>query len=230
MKDYCVSRINKGWYTFPCPDQKCKRIWEFYLVRHVACFDNETRKQTEKKVTENYITQGLGHQQCPGCKTWCIPSKAGDIRLQCPVCSKTTPYDFCWACQREWKGTSMKYCGNEGCDGKDPRIKILYIGAKNPITIGDIHGCPSIRACPKCGLLINHAGGCRHMTCTSCGAEFCFICLKRWKVYYLRHACQIAPVQEVLSDPSWDDRVDDDVCPTPARAPARNNGGCVILW
>ena len=28
---------------------------------------------------------------------------------------------------------------------------------------------PSVRACPNCGMLINHTGGCKHITCEGCG-------------------------------------------------------------
>ena len=184
MEAYCRSKVEEGRCRFPCPDSNCQEMWDFFLVRHVACLDGATRRQIEKNVTENYISQGLGYHQCPGCMTWCIPFNAGDICLRCPACSETrgTPYDFCWACQREWIGTDPRCCGNRGCDGKDPRIKILHIAEK--IIIDKIPACPSIRACPKCGLLINHTGGCRHMTCTGCGAEFCFICLRKWNNTY----------------------------------------------
>ena len=131
MEAYCRSKVADGRYSFPCPDPNCNKIWEFSLVRHVACLDSETRKQIEKKVTDNYIRQGFRNQQCPGCQTWCIPIDEGDICVRCPVCSKNKgrPYDFCWACKQQWKGTGVRYCGNKGCDGKDPRIKVLHSAA-----------------------------------------------------------------------------------------------------
>ena len=235
MKNYCLDEIKKGRYTFVCPDPKCKRIWEYFLVRHVACLDDKTRSTVEKTVTVNYISQERGFQQCPGCQTWCIPVNKGKIRLQCDICSRDLGrrYEFCWACLHQWKGSSITCCGNEGCDGKDPRIRILSVAKKK--SIDEIPGCPSIRACPKCGLLINHEKGCRHMTCTSCKAQFCFICLKRWSTHpqhlggLALTKCAVAPAQAQLSDPSWEDRNDDDfVQPAPAPSPA-NDSYCVIL-
>lgn len=40
--------------------------------------------------------------------------------------------------------------------------------------------CPSRRACPRCGVFIDHIAGCPSMTCgvKACGHRFCFICLK----------------------------------------------------
>jgi hypothetical protein len=33
--------------------------------------------------------------------------------------------------------------------------------------------------CPSCDVLIEHDGGCNHMTC-ACGTHFCFVCLETW--------------------------------------------------
>jgi len=49
-------------------------------------------------------------------------------------------------------------------------------GTKN---IGEkIKEVPKIRACLKCGTLIEHLTGCKHMACPRCECEFCFSCLK----------------------------------------------------
>jgi len=32
------------------------------------------------------------------------------------------------------------------------------------------------KACPKCEISIYKNGGCHHMTCKSCGQEFCWYC------------------------------------------------------
>jgi len=225
MGSYCLSEVAKGRYRFACPNSRCKSIWEYFLVRHVACLDDATRSNIEKRITESYVSQGRGYQQCPGCNTWCVPVNVGDLRLRCPVCSHThdKAYDFCWACQREWKNASSTLnCGNLGCNGKDPRIHILSVA--EPMSIDNIPGCPSIRACPKCGILIQLKGGCRRMACTSCEAQFCFICLKKWPGY--NHTpCEIAPVQKTLTDPLWEQRNADDM----NRTNYANNDTCVIL-
>lgn len=36
-----------------------------------------------------------------------------------------------------------------------------------------------VKPCPGCGMLIEHSGGCKHMTHT-CGMHFCFVCLHPW--------------------------------------------------
>ena len=227
MRQYVLSEVKKARYTFVCPHPHCKQVWEYFLVRHVACLDDKTRSTIEKNVTENYISQGRGFQQCPGCQTWCVPFDEGEILLRCDVCSRDLgrPYEFCWACLRQWKGISIKSksiiikgCGNEGCDEKDPRIRILTVAEK--MSVENIPGCPSIRACPNCGLLINLKGGCRRITCTNCKAEFCFMCLRRWNQYHDVRTCFVAPVQVDLSAArSWKDQ-NDHVQPAPGPQPA----------
>jgi len=207
MKEYVLSEVKKGKYTFRCPDLQCNRIWDFFLVRHVIGPNDEAISKIEPKVSENYISRGRGYQQCPGCYTWCTPINTGDIRLRCPPCSHALdkPYDFCWACQREWIGEDIRWCGNNGCDGKDPRLRILAAAERK--LIDNIPGCPTIRACPKCGMLINHVDLCRSIICSNCNAKFCFICLCRWENNeHLQSTCCVAPVQEMLSDPRWEDR------------------------
>jgi len=229
MTDYCLSEVQKGRYIFVCPDLGCSSIWEYFLVRHVARFDDKTRSKIEKHVTENYISLAKGYQQCPRCSTRCIPANNGDIRLQCPACSVGKTFEFCWACLREWTGTGVECCGNLGCNGKDPRFRILSLAEKKEID--GIPDCPSIRACPKCGLLISHKADCRHMTCTSCTAEFCFICLQPWRrpTTHIVNPCRIAPVQTKLGDPLWEQGNVDDEPQTP-RTPENNNyRRCAIL-
>jgi len=223
MRDHCRNEVRKGRYRFPCPASNCTCVWEYFLVRHVACFDDATRSDVEKDITENYISHGRKYQQCPGCNTWCSPLKERDIRLQCPACSVDKTFEFCWTCQREWKGMGTKCCGNDGCDGKDQGIRILSAAERK--SIDGIPNCPSIRACPKCGLLISLKEGCRHMTCTNCKAEFCFICLEKWRTGHRLSSCQVAPVQSTLTDPLWDQRTARSQ-PSP---PPGNNDVCVIL-
>jgi hypothetical protein len=72
-----------------------------------------------------------------------------------------------------------------------------------PIAYCNVAGCPSMRACPNCGVIIEYESACKHFNCALCGHEFCFICLRdrahhpngEWSYSF---GCQIAPVQTEL--------------------------------
>ena len=87
--------------------------------------------------------------------------------------------------------------GNDDCSGEDKRLRILR-NCPRKIIVG-VAGCPSRRACPGCGMLIEHERDCKHMRCR-CGKEFCFICLKPkessgWTCGSYNTACKVAAVQ-----------------------------------
>ncbi|XP_030287832.1 uncharacterized protein LOC115590568 isoform X1 [Sparus aurata] len=46
-------------------------------------------------------------------------------------------------------------------------------------SVKGVTGCPSIRACPTCGMLVVHDGTrCKNVVCRQCKVSFCFVCLK----------------------------------------------------
>ncbi|XP_055359093.1 uncharacterized protein LOC129603143 isoform X2 [Betta splendens] len=58
--------------------------------------------------------------------------------------------------------------------------------------------CPSIRACPTCGILQQHCNGCRNVTCPRCNKYFCFVCLSVTSA----HQCSAAALRQT-SIPVW---------------------------
>ena len=77
---------------------------------------------------------------------------------------------MCFRCGGQW---------HEGdCDGEsewknEQRLKYLLIAK-----------------CIKCQAPISKNGACKHMTCTRCRAEFCWICRKKWQGHYARNSDQ----------------------------------------
>ncbi|CAN9500110.1 unnamed protein product [Ophioblennius macclurei] len=109
-------------------------------------------------------------------------SNFNNLCVKCTVCSSDhgTPFFFCWQCLREWRGPSPRKnrCDNKGCYNKSlktlkncPDTSLLHVMG--------VTSCPSIRACPTCGLLLEHnKTGCKTLTCPRCMEKFCFVCLK----------------------------------------------------
>ena len=85
---------------------------------------------------------------------------------------------LCWGCGVAWKDVSSPACGNKDCSTSF-RAQILSILRECPTKkIGTQKNVPSVRACVKCGQLINHWECCKHIECRECHTNFCFVCLK----------------------------------------------------
>src|SRR6218665_1689577 len=183
MTEYCQNLLSKGQFKFYCPSvdeegkSNCNREWDYYLVRHVACLSTDEMKEFEKKISDNYLQKANGMQKCPECSTWCYKGPGTGNYARCRLCNK----DFCWACMGNWIGPSnRRSCGNFDGDGRDCRTRIL---AECPTKkIGGCQACPTMRACPKCGMLTEHKDACAHVTCPTCGYGFCCICLQGKKI------------------------------------------------
>lgn len=182
LTSFCRSIVDAGKFQFICPyvdkttQVRCNKEWDYIEVRRFAVLTKEEQKYFETKISENYLQKAMGIQECPGCKSYCERANKKDKRVICKICTKKkgNRFEFCWSCLHEWKTSGVDKCGNEECGGEDPRIRILR---DSPLK--DVVGVqtPSCRACPQCGLLIEHTKACKHMVCR-CGTQFCFICLK----------------------------------------------------
>lgn len=207
---YCRSILDAGRSRFLCPyisqdtpPVYCGTEWDYVVVRRLAVLTDSEKKEFETKISKNHLIRAMGIQECPSCKSLVERIKKKDVRLACSFCKKKLHKDFqfCWHCLHEWiNRSSTTKCGNAVCAGEDKRLKILRNCSKKEIV--GVEGCPYLRACISCGMLIEHVKDCKHMTCR-CGKEFCFICLKPkersgWKCGRFNQACDVAPVQTAI--------------------------------
>lgn len=177
---YCpVCDLNKKKYIYWSPN-KCL---------HIADIKDPNKSIIAKVFYDRKeIARGI-FKKCPTClvKNKKAPGVL-EYRIHCKECSK----DFCFRCTRPWIATGMILCGNRKCptyekqrlltncgyltakvDGEDKNRSIWIRRFPNKI--------PQYRACPKCLNLMSHSQNCAHMCCTSCGMDFCWICLGDWK-------------------------------------------------
>lgn len=198
---YCRSLLSAGKFQFFCPyvheSERCNKEWTYIEVRRFGVLTTAEQKEFEVKISENYLRKAMGIQECPGCQSLCERFDKKDKRLICRVCSadKKRRYEFCWTCLHEWKSSGTQKCGNEECDGEDPRLRTLRDCPVKKVIGVDT---PSTRSCPSCGTLIAHVEACKHMACP-CGTNFCFICLKvkegSWTCGSFNTKCTSAPRQ-----------------------------------
>ena len=214
LTDLCRSDLNSGKYRILCP--QCDHEWQYSLIRQVAPPSAADLQLFDVLLSENYFRSTKGFQKCPGCLVWSYrdPQHAAinetSCRVTCPLCTEMRsvfyliPFEYCWTCLREWNAGESNYCGNADCQaGADPRT--AYMKSQPLKTIGQVPGCPSMRGCPKCGVLLEHTAACKHMDCKSCKFSFCFVCLKpknpvdgQWQCGSYNAICQVAPHQTTL--------------------------------
>jgi hypothetical protein len=205
LTTYCRSLLSAGKFIFLCPyvdptniTKRCNKEWSYIEVRRFGVLSDDEQKEFETKISENYLKKAMGIQECPGCESLCERMNPKDKRLTCRICTKEKGrrFDFCWHCLHEWRDSGTEKCGNEECSNEDHRLRILreapekyVVGVKTPCR----------RACPQCGMLIEHLAQCKHMVCR-CGVQFCFICLKvkgedGWTCGFFNTKCESAPRQ-----------------------------------
>lgn len=131
----------------------------------------------------------------------------------CTICTaeKGKTFQFCWQCRKEWKGPGPRsdHCDNIGCINTD----VDKLSKCRDIALPSVNNmrCPSMRACPTCGNLVEHdTTGCKNIICNRCNVEFCFFCLKTTKVCLLTSShfipCSGGVAPRQTSIPSWNRR------------------------
>ncbi|XP_007551456.1 protein ariadne-2-like [Poecilia formosa] len=208
LTKWCEQLLKQGKSRFVCGQSGCDAEWSYREVCKMALLTPEERKNFETTMALNAAARDPNTKFCPGCMTPVTRGSSSDLYVCCQVCSAKTgrSFGFCWQCLREWKGQQPRSdrCENDDCHNS--ALKTLRECPEVQIELtGGVKGCPSVRACPTCGSLIQHTGiGCKNMKCPQCKMSFCFGCLKTGSCCGL---CPggIAPRQ--TSIPVWDGRL-----------------------
>ena len=199
MTGYLQELIKNRKYKIQCPgtvenEKQCPGIWKFALCKQIGVFSKSEKEYFENSFSAIFQSDSLEVKNCPNCNSTILkPPQLKSERVSCPVCKK---FDFCWTCTKKWEG--KEYCGNLNCGNEADRAKILSNCKTKPI--GSVNNVPEFRACPKCATLINHTTACKHIKCTKCDTQFCFVCLKRmqdgkWQCGGAFEVCAVAPRQ-----------------------------------
>ncbi|XP_028851601.1 E3 ubiquitin-protein ligase RNF19A-like isoform X1 [Denticeps clupeoides] len=216
LTQWCRSVLEQGQYKFTCPaikdntTVKCNAAWPYEEVRRVALLTDEEQVNFEETIARIAASEYFEYKSCPGCRSFIMRKDMSNMCVHCTICSaeKGKTFYFCWQCLRKWKGPAPRsdHCNNEGCINPDVQrlkncISVTLTQVENVV-------CPSMRACPTCGRLVEHSGqACKNMRCMRCQVEFCFICLKTKsvcsKTSWPYKACPggVAPPQEAI--PVW---------------------------
>ncbi|KAK2863051.1 hypothetical protein Q5P01_002584 [Channa striata] len=180
LTNWCRRLLDEGESRFVCGQSGCNVEWPFAEVCKMALLTPEEKKYFERTMASNAARGST--KLCPGCKSSVVRQNQSVLNVHCTLCTakKGRIFEFCWQCLREWKGPGPRSdrCGNVGCCNESLKtLKTcpdINLGAVKGVT-----GCPSIRACPTCGILLQHDNNnCKKVVCPRCKVGFCFVCLK----------------------------------------------------
>ncbi|KAK2863050.1 hypothetical protein Q5P01_002583 [Channa striata] len=209
LTNWCRRLLDEGKSRFVCGQSGCDVEWPFSEVCKMALLTPEEKKYFEKTMASN-AARGSA-KLCPKCKSSVVRKNPSNLRVRCAVCptTKGRTYKFCWQCLREWKGPApcSDHCGNDGCTNESLKTLKTCPNIK-PKFVSSVSACPSIRACPTCGVLLQYANtGCKNIVCPRCKVKFCFVCLKRTDMCmkisnnYMNCLSGVAPRQTTI--PVW---------------------------
>ncbi|XP_068444266.1 E3 ubiquitin-protein ligase RNF19B-like [Clinocottus analis] len=177
--NWCRYLLDEGDSKFVCGQPKCAVEWPLEEVCKMALLTPEEIDDIEKKVFQN-AAKDLDAKFCPGCKYRVMRTDLNILSVECTVCTakRGRPYTFCWQCLKKWKGPAWSdHCGNGDC--KSPLDILKSCPDITFEEVKGVTGCPSIRACPTCGFLVEHNRKlCKTIVCRLCKVKFCFVCLK----------------------------------------------------
>lgn len=188
--------VDKSNYEIKCPaittdTKKCNYVWEWKHVRLVGSFTAAEEKEFDSALNTNYASEVFGMRNCPHCDTYIFKENSlGTNRVRCMVCKGA---DFCFGCLQPWT-SSTKSC--HICSQNLTKDVLLTCATKKLLGLS----IPKIRMCPSCHTLIEHFEGCKHMKCTGCQKEFCWVCLgmkgkNGWTCGAHNNPCTLAPRQ-----------------------------------
>lgn len=190
LTKWCRHQLDQGNFKFKCPalvvgTKKCNKPWSYQEVRRLADLTPEEMQYFEEHIARLAAAEYSEIQPCPQCKTNVERKDLNNLCVHCPVCSagQEMGYQFCWQCQRKWKGRGPRSdrCDNDGCSNKNLELLQTCKTIDLP-QVRDATNCPSVRACPDCGAIVEHSRKfCKNVICPRCGLEFCFLCLKAKK-------------------------------------------------
>lgn len=152
LYEHCMSKVRGGGDRVLCPI--CSRGWTAKDLKERGNLSESQLKAVDEGLTRNFFLSMPGVIKCKGC---------GSI----------------WASNNTSSASGAVLCSScavKQHDGKRATVELL---AKCPVkTINHASDSPSLRACPKCGNVIEHESACKRVECNRCKILFCFICLR----------------------------------------------------
>ena len=179
LRQYLTLAIKEWRVMVSCPE--CSEVFHPSDIKDILNDDHLFGKYEEFTLRRVLVSiPDIRWCPAPDCVYAVIASGCASCpQLKCnrPGC-KT---EFCYHCRQVWHP-------NTTCDTARTRNN-FEIGS---LTSSERRGSSGedMKPCPRCGALFIKMddGSCNHMTCSVCGSEFCWLCMKEISdLHYLRY-------------------------------------------
>lgn len=144
-------------YPLPCPGYRCPEH-----VPDAEVLLTDIPELLDCFIRVRALQQDPSARPCPNCDNLVVGGSEGQPDMQCHACS----FEFCFVHETAHAGRACGQSKHQSC----LRTKLWK--------------CLYTKACPKCHIRISKNGGCPHMVCTRCRAEFCWHCRRIWSTCY----------------------------------------------
>ena len=203
LMDYCWDEISTNIkHEIKCP--LCSTEWSLEMIKRYGGASDTEMTQLELGLARNACKNDPTIRKCPFCDVYCERQNTSANHVRCISCARKPGGGnkvFCWLCLKPWKNDFWAAdCGNEDCNVNKRKLERLKESPMTTVTFFPGKKIYKLRACPNCGVLIEHKSGCKQMTCAKCTIEFCFICLRKrvggsWSCGIYDTPCALAPIQ-----------------------------------
>ena len=201
LMEYCWSEIKAKKFEIKCP--LCATEWPLEILKLYGCASEVEMTELESGLARCACLKDPNTQQCPFCGVFCVRMNTSSNNVNCIQCSRKAgkAKEFCWICLQPWIApSSAERCGNQECDVTRNKLKRLQDSPMTGVLFFPGKKIYKLRACPECGTIIELESGCKHMMCTACSTDFCFICLRQrvcsnWPCGSYNTPCELAPIQ-----------------------------------
>ncbi|PRP75912.1 hypothetical protein PROFUN_15365 [Planoprotostelium fungivorum] len=168
---YLNVQISEGmtWNRLKCPGYKCEMMMDVATIASTAISDDTWRKLCEFSQQE-FVDEAEEYR-------WCVTKNCGKVihSTKARVMIHCTCHNvYCFACGADyhWPAT---------CE-QNAWYQKQYSSGKVSSTIAEDEAFIRrfTRPCPECRAPIEKDGGCNHMSCKKCHAQFCWVCMGAW--------------------------------------------------
>ena len=164
--NYLESRITEGEvFNIRCMDPECQINLSYDCVKEIASdavFAKYKKFMGTKVASESKKYTFCPMEGCGACSE--LTSALVGSTVDCQSCS----HAFCLKCQEEAHEPAS-------CEAMKLWLKLQQEDGMTTKWIS-----AHTKDCPKCKKPIEKNGGCNHMSCGQCRAEFCWLCLGNW--------------------------------------------------